>query len=88
MMRPRFLCEWSKVCVSDSRTVDKAATSVDSAWTNAQGTAVKAGRLLGDVLAQRVQGERPVVLVSKSVTFDRRSFAAFQLPSPNTNPAC
>lgn len=37
--------------------------TLDNSWMYAQGRAVKAGRLLGEVLAQRVQGERPVVLV-------------------------
>lgn len=37
--------------------------TLDNSWVNAQGMAIKAGKLLGEVLAQRVQGERPVVLV-------------------------
>jgi hypothetical protein len=37
--------------------------TLDNSWMHAQSMAVKAGRLLGEVLEQRVQGERPVVLV-------------------------
>ncbi|WOO78765.1 putative membrane protein F35D113 [Vanrija pseudolonga] len=49
-------------------TVYKLSTmTLDNSWMYAQGRAVKAGRLLGEVLAQRVQGERPVVLIGTSV---------------------
>lgn len=41
--------------------------ALDNSWMSAQNKAVKAGRLLGEVLAQRVQGERPVVLIGTSV---------------------
>lgn len=41
--------------------------ALDNSWVNAQNKAVKAGRLLGQVLEQRVQGERPVVLIGTSV---------------------
>lgn len=48
-------------------TVWKTTSLVlDNSWSNAQDRAIKAGRLLGEVLAQRVQGERPVTLVSHS----------------------
>lgn len=48
------------------RSVYKLSTmALDNSWAHAQGMAVKAGRLLGEVLAQRVQGERPVILVSR-----------------------
>lgn len=46
-------------------TVWKTTSLVlDNSWSNAEDRAIKAGRLLGEVLAQRVQGERPVTLVS------------------------
>lgn len=49
-------------------TVWKTTSLVlDNSWSNAQDRAIKAGRLLGEVLAQRVQGERPVTLVSRAV---------------------
>ena len=41
-----------------------ASMSLDNSWMQAQDRANKAGRILGEVLEQRVQGERPVVLVS------------------------
>ena len=40
-----------------------ASMSLDNTWMQAQDRARKAGRLLGEVLEKRVQGERPVVLV-------------------------
>lgn len=41
--------------------------SLDNTWMQAQDRAKKAGRLLGEVLEKRVQGERPVVLVGTSL---------------------
>lgn len=41
--------------------------ALDNSWVGAQDKATKAGRLLGEVLAQHVQGERPVVLIGTSV---------------------
>ncbi|KAL7422671.1 hypothetical protein Q5752_001962 [Cryptotrichosporon argae] len=41
--------------------------AVDNTWMRATDRAVKAGRLLGEVLEKRVQGERPVVLIGSSV---------------------
>lgn len=46
------------------RTVySMASMSLDNTWMQAQDRARKAGRILGEVLEKRVQGERPVVLV-------------------------
>lgn len=51
--------------ISSPRSVYKLSTlALDNSWSGATNKAVKAGRLLGEVLAQRVQGERPVTLVS------------------------
>jgi alpha-beta hydrolase superfamily lysophospholipase len=41
--------------------------SLDNTWISAQDRAKKAGRLLGEVLEKKVQGERPVVLVGTSL---------------------
>lgn len=41
--------------------------SLDNTWMQAQDRAKKAGRLLGEVLEKRVQGERPVILVGTSL---------------------
>lgn len=41
--------------------------SLDNTWMQAQDRAKKAGRLLGEVLEKKVQGERPVVLVGTSL---------------------
>lgn len=41
-----------------------ATMTLDNTWMHAQDRAKKAGRLLGEVIEKRVQGERPVVLVS------------------------
>ena len=51
--------------VTDSpRTVyTMASMSLDNTWMQAQDRARKAGRILGEVLEKRVQGERPVTLV-------------------------
>lgn len=43
--------------------------SVDNVWIQSQNKAVKAGRLLGEVLEKRVQGQRPVILVSRQLAF-------------------
>ncbi len=40
--------------------------TLDNTWMHAQDRAKKAGRILGEVLEKRVQGERPVVLVCKA----------------------
>jgi hypothetical protein len=40
-----------------------AGLALDNTWMQAQDRAAKAGRILGEVLEKRVQGERPVVLV-------------------------
>jgi len=37
--------------------------SLDNTWMQAHDRARKAGRILGEVLEKRVQGERPVILV-------------------------
>ncbi|WVR09722.1 hypothetical protein IAU60_006798 [Kwoniella sp. DSM 27419] len=44
-----------------------ATMTLDNTWMHAQDRAKKAGRLLGEVIEKRVQGERPVVLVGSSV---------------------
>ncbi|BEI93402.1 uncharacterized protein CcaverHIS019_0510300 [Cutaneotrichosporon cavernicola] len=41
--------------------------ALDNSFTSCQNKSIKAGRLLGEVLAQRVQGERPVSLIGTSV---------------------
>ncbi|CAK9786616.1 DUF726-domain-containing protein [Cutaneotrichosporon oleaginosum] len=41
--------------------------ALDNSWSASSQKAVKAGRLLGEVLVQRVQGERPVTLIGTSV---------------------
>lgn len=40
-----------------------ASMSLDNTWMQATDRANKAGRILGEVLEKRVQGERPVILV-------------------------
>lgn len=40
-----------------------ATMSLDNTWMQAQDKARKAGRILGEVIEKKVQGERPVVLV-------------------------
>jgi hypothetical protein len=45
-----------------------ATMSLDNTWMQAQDRARKAGRILGEVLEKRVQGERPVILVSLDVS--------------------
>jgi hypothetical protein len=40
-----------------------ASMYTDNVWIQSQDKAIKAGRLLGEVLEKRVQGQRPVVLV-------------------------
>jgi len=55
----------SHALVLTSRSVYSMATmSLDNTWMQAQDRARKAGRILGEVLEKRVQGERPVILVS------------------------
>ncbi|WVQ95585.1 hypothetical protein IAU59_002682 [Kwoniella sp. CBS 9459] len=44
-----------------------ATMTLDNTWMHAQDRAKKAGRLLGEVIEKRVQGERPVVLIGSSV---------------------
>lgn len=41
--------------------------SLDNTWQQSQDRAKKAGRLLGEVLEKKVQGERPVILVGTSL---------------------
>jgi hypothetical protein len=41
-----------------------ASMYTDNVWIQSQDKAIKAGRLLGEVLEKRVQGQRPVILVS------------------------
>jgi hypothetical protein len=40
-----------------------ASLGLDNTWVQSQDKAIKAGRLLGEVLEKRVQGQRPVILV-------------------------
>lgn len=49
-----------------SSVYSMATMTLDNTWMHAQDRAKKAGRLLGEVIEKRVQGERPVVLVSLS----------------------
>lgn len=44
-----------------------ASMGLDNSWMQAQSKSQKAGRLLGEVLEKRVQGQRPVVLIGSSV---------------------
>ncbi|WWD08482.1 hypothetical protein V865_006594 [Kwoniella europaea PYCC6329] len=44
-----------------------ATMTLDNTWMHAVDRAKKAGRLLGEVIEKRVQGERPVVLIGSSV---------------------
>jgi hypothetical protein len=55
--------------VSHCRSVYSMATmSLDNTWMQAQDKARKAGRILGEVIEKKVQGERPVVLVSTDLS--------------------
>lgn len=40
-----------------------ASLGLDNTWVQSQDKAIKAGRLLGEVLEKQVQGQRPVILV-------------------------
>lgn len=51
-------------CLTTSSVYSMATMSLDNTWMQAQDRAKKAGRILGEVLEKRVQGERPVILVS------------------------
>jgi hypothetical protein len=53
-----------------------ATMSTDNVWIQSQDKAIKAGRLLGQVLEKRVQGQRPVVLASST-----RSGREFDVPA-------
>ncbi|KAI5451865.1 hypothetical protein NCC49_001167 [Naganishia albida] len=44
-----------------------ASLGLDNTWVQSQDKAIKAGRLLGEVLEKQVQGQRPVVLVGSSL---------------------
>ncbi|KAJ9092316.1 hypothetical protein QFC19_008750 [Naganishia cerealis] len=44
-----------------------ASLGLDNTWVQSQDKAIKAGRLLGEVLENRVQGQRPVVLIGSSL---------------------
>lgn len=44
-----------------------ASLGLDNTWVQSQDKAIKAGRLLGEVLEKQVQGQRPVVLVGPFV---------------------
>ncbi|WRT70552.1 uncharacterized protein IL334_007550 [Kwoniella shivajii] len=44
-----------------------ATMTLDNTWMHAVDRAKKAGKLLGEVIEKRVQGERPVVLIGSSV---------------------
>lgn len=57
----------SSVALPMFRSVYSIATmSLDNTWMQAHDRARKAGRILGEVLEKRVQGERPVILVRLS----------------------
>lgn len=45
-----------------------ASLGLDNTWVQSQDKAIKAGRLLGEVLEKQVQGQRPVVLVRPSIS--------------------
>lgn len=45
-----------------------ASLGLDNTWVQSQDKAIKAGRLLGEVLEKRVQGQRPVILVRSPST--------------------
>ncbi|GHJ85206.1 hypothetical protein NliqN6_1608 [Naganishia liquefaciens] len=44
-----------------------ASLGLDNTWVQSQDKAIKAGRLLGEVLEKRVQGQRPVILIGSSL---------------------
>jgi hypothetical protein len=54
-----------------------ASLGLDNTWVQSQDKAIKAGRLLGEVLEKRVQGQRPVILVRPSSSLP---FSADQPP--------
>ncbi|WWC92160.1 uncharacterized protein L201_007114 [Kwoniella dendrophila CBS 6074] len=63
-----------------------ATMTLDNTWMHAVDRAKKAGRLLGEVIEKRVQGERPVVLIGSSVgalTILHALLYLSSLPSPN-----
>ncbi|ORY35665.1 hypothetical protein BCR39DRAFT_511389 [Naematelia encephala] len=73
------------------RTVYSMSTTVlDNTWLHAQDRANKAGRILGEVLEKRVQGERPVILIGSSIgcltVFQALQYLA-SLPTSGSTPA-
>jgi hypothetical protein len=64
-----------------------ASMYTDNVWIQSQDKAIKAGRLLGEVLEKRVQGQRPVVLVnaeSKSMITSLADLFASLLDRPES----
>ncbi|ODN82720.1 hypothetical protein L202_01006 [Cryptococcus amylolentus CBS 6039] len=62
-----------------------ASMTLDNTWVHAQDRAKKAGRLLGEVIEKRVQGERPVILIGSSVgalTIQHALLYLASLPTP------
>ena len=76
-----------------ARTAYSMATmSLDNTWMQAVDRAKKAGKLLGEVLEKRVQGERPVVLIGSSLGALTIQYALLHLaslppPAGSTSPA-
>ncbi|OXG34174.1 hypothetical protein C367_00782 [Cryptococcus neoformans Ze90-1] len=65
-----------------------ATMTLDNTWMHAQDRAKKAGRLLGEVIEKRVQGERPVVLIGSSVgalTIQHALLYLASLPPPSNS---
>ncbi|KIR51494.1 hypothetical protein I315_05975 [Cryptococcus gattii Ru294] len=65
-----------------------ATMTLDNTWMHAQDRAKKAGRLLGEVIEKRVQGERPVVLIGSSVgalTIQHALLYLSSLPPPSNS---
>lgn len=58
-----------------------ATMSLDNTWMQAVDRAKKAGKLLGEVLEKRVQGERPVVLIGSSLGALTIQYALLHLAS-------
>lgn len=61
-----------------------AGLALDNTWMQAQDRAAKAGRILGEVLEKRVQGERPVVLVRDSHFRSQDDFSRWPPTEPGS----
>lgn len=60
-----LLCtSWRELSLFARSVYNMASLGLDNTWVQSQDKAIKAGRLLGEVLEKQVQGQRPVVLAS------------------------